>query len=216
MAAHWYNSKGVLVAPGTPKAFPSATTILAVQDKPNLNAWKLKVGLKAANKKQQDSSARGTAIHQLVSDWITGKPVEAEQPEHEEMLHGYINWAEKNHPTSVESEIFLRSKKHGFAGTADIICRLNGELWVLDLKTSRALNPSYGLQLRAYEQALFETRGEHARTAVIQLTQDNKNKYRFKEYDEPLEVLLAMKTVFDWDFKCNPPQNIFDGRYLFA
>lgn len=214
---HWYDKYGTLVKPRTVGSFPSATTILAIQDQPELHAWRLKVGLRTALRKQKESSERGKEIHKLVSDWINNNSIEAKEPEHEEMLHAYIDWEEKHKPTDIRSEIFVRSEKYKYAGTADIICRLNGDLWVIDIKTSKAFNPSYGLQLRAYEQAFFEEQGEHARMAVLQLTPDVKCKYRWKEYKEPLSVFLAMKTIFDWDLRHKPTSqdtSVFDGRFI--
>lgn len=215
MSEHWYTRRGKLVSQHTPKAMPSATTILDVINKPELNEWRLRIGAQAAHERMTVAAERGTSIHSLVSDWIDGRTVEAVNADHEGALHGYINWADKAQPTALESEVFLYSKAHGYAGTADIICRLDGELWVVDLKTSKVISPSYGLQLRAYEQALFEQRGEHARTAVLQLTDKNKAGYRFKELSAPLDVFLGAKAIFDWQlqFRKDPK---FDGKTLYS
>ena len=211
---HWYNSRGSLVSPFTPKAVPSVTTILDIINKPELHAWRERVGPAAAYKKMTESAQRGTIIHQLVSDWIEDRAVEPENSDHEGALNGYINWTDKAHPTDIESEVFLSSKKYRYAGTADIICRINGVLWLLDLKTSRLISPIYGLQIRAYEQALFEKRGEHARTGIIQLTDTVKAGYRFKELDEPLKVFLAAKTLHAWQHGFSKAPR-FDGKTLY-
>jgi hypothetical protein len=48
--------------------------------------------------------------------------------------------------------------------------RINGELWLLDIKTSNSLHTSYDLQLAAYAQAWNETHTEAVtRTGIIWL-----------------------------------------------
>lgn len=219
MSQHWYDTKGELVNPGYPGAFPSATTILDVINKPELHAWRLRVGAEAATIKQQQSAARGISIHQLLSDFILDllpPDYEAVDSDHKEAIRGFNNWKTKFEPSEFRSEVPVRSTKYKYAGTADIICRIGGELWVADLKTSRVLNPTYGLQLRAYEQALFEECGEHARMACLQLPVATKQGYRWKEYKEPLKVFIACKTLFDWQLKDLPIPAGFDGNLIHA
>jgi hypothetical protein len=57
-----------------------------------------------------------------------------------------------------------------FAGTADIVCKMNGETWLIDIKTSNSIHKSYDLQLASYAKGLEESRGiKIDRTAVLWL-----------------------------------------------
>ena len=48
------------------------------------------------------------------------------------------------------------SDKLGFAGTLDRIIELDGEMILMDIKTSNSLQPTHWLQLAAYNQLLNE------------------------------------------------------------
>ena len=68
-------------------------------------------------------------------------------------------------PTLVESEIHLFSDQFIYAGTCDLVLEINGEKWMVDIKTSKSLHTSQELQLAAYSQAWnenFEEKIEHA------------------------------------------------------
>jgi hypothetical protein len=43
----------------------------------------------------------------------------------------------------------------GYAGTYDLLMRIDGELWLIDIKTSKGYYPEYGLQLAAYSRARY-------------------------------------------------------------
>jgi hypothetical protein len=60
-------------------------------------------------------------------------------------------------PILIESEIHLFSDKYKFAGTCDLVLEINGEKWLLDIKTSNSLHTAMDLQLSAYSQAWDET-----------------------------------------------------------
>jgi hypothetical protein len=86
------------------------------------------------------------------------------------MILRFADFWNTHKPEPVAIEYHLFSDEHEYAGTGDIICRLNGELWLLDIKTSNYLHTSYDLQLAAYAQAWNETHSEHiTQTGIIWL-----------------------------------------------
>ena len=60
-------------------------------------------------------------------------------------------------PELVVGEYHVFSDAHKYAGTADLIVKMDGKLWLLDIKTSNSLHTSYDLQLAAYSKAWNET-----------------------------------------------------------
>ena len=73
-------------------------------------------------------------------------------------------------PELISTEDFVWSDEYKYAGTADLVVKMDGEVWLLDLKTSNSLHKSYDLQLAAYAKALKETKGiEIERTGIIWL-----------------------------------------------
>lgn len=194
MSSHWYDAKGNLVAPGT--GWPSVSTVLDIRDKPSLNEFKLRVGVEEAYRRQKESSARGNRIHKVITDWIEGWPIESDS-ETDLTLEAFESWREKYQPEIIGCEVFLQSKKYKYRGRCDLICRIDGELYIVDYKSGAAYWWQ-GYQLRGYEQAYFEMKKEHAKMATLQLPcSDIKRLYRFKMHDAPLEAFLAHKVIFD-------------------
>ena len=209
--SHYYKG-GVLVPEGTPGALPSVTTILSVRDKPFLREWRLRVGEEAAAAKTLESTTKGTAVHQMIETYINdGEYQIGEDDPLYPYFRGYLTWEAKAKPEKVQSEIYLESLKYGYCGTTDIICYLDGELWVLDLKTSKQMSDEMGLQLAAYAQAYYEKTKKRARTAILQLTDQTVKGYRFKEYEGNLDIFLAHKAIFDWQ----TPKEKVDTRITF-
>ena len=52
-------------------------------------------------------------------------------------------------PILIESEIHLFSDQYKFAGTCDLVVEIEGERWLLDLKTSNSIHTAMDLQLAA-------------------------------------------------------------------
>jgi hypothetical protein len=73
-------------------------------------------------------------------------------------------------PELISAEDFVWSDKYKYAGTADLVCKMNDQVWLLDLKTSNSIHKSYDLQLASYAKALEESKGiKIERTGIIWL-----------------------------------------------
>lgn len=79
-------------------------------------------------------------------------------------------------PVLVESEIHLFSDQYKFAGTCDLVVEIEGERWLLDLKTSNSIHTAMDLQLAAYAQAWNETFEEKIEKTGIIWLKSSKRK----------------------------------------
>tara|TARA_R110000868_G_scaffold358338_1_gene620048 strand:+ start:37 stop:837 length:801 start_codon:yes stop_codon:yes gene_type:complete len=79
-------------------------------------------------------------------------------------------------PILLESEIHLFSDQYKFAGTCDLVVEIEGERWLLDLKTSNAIHTAMDLQLSAYAQAWNETFEEKIEKTGIIWLKSSKRK----------------------------------------
>jgi hypothetical protein len=80
-------------------------------------------------------------------------------------------------PTLIESEIHLFSDKYKYAGTCDLVVEMNGEMWILDIKTSNSLHTSHDLQLAAYAQAWNEDFAEKVtKTGILWLKSSKRGE----------------------------------------
>jgi predicted RecB family nuclease len=204
---HWYSPEGVLQPEGV--GFPSATTILAVRHNQGLQDWRDRMGAQAADEYKMERAGIGTLVHAACEEYLlTGEVRNQLEEGAAHMFQGFLNWLEKQELTDVLTEQFVYSQLHEYAGTADLICTINGEQWIVDYKTSKHIDPSYGLQLAAYAQAWEEMGRGTSRRAVLQLTDQTKKAWRWKEFtdDNDFGVFMAHKEVFDWLQKVHPPR----------
>lgn len=206
---HKYNRDGQLV-PEHKEGLWSVTTILDVANKPALQAWRDNVGAEEADRYMRERADIGTRVHNACERFLNGLTVElpAEDPigDFSRLFYGFTQWLEKVEPHTLATEKFVYSTRHGYAGSADFVCEIDGELWIIDFKTSKSLHDAMGLQLAAYRQAYQEMTGRRARTAILKLTTKTQKGWQFKEYNEPIKPFLGLKAFFDWEIKKNPPK----------
>jgi hypothetical protein len=103
--------------------------------------------------KRDEAADFGTRVHALVESSIKGEalPDIATLPEQVQSgLNAYLTWASMTKLKIVEQEVSMTSEVHQFGGTLDAIGEINGELCLLDWKTSKAVYQDMLIQLAAY------------------------------------------------------------------
>lgn len=143
---------------------PSVTTIM----KPLSEAYYSKIRDDVLEK----AAKRGTAVHNAIETLIQfGFEDIAE--EHKLYLKAFKDWKEQWNVEVIETESKIYHKSFRYAGTADLICKENGVLTLVDFKTTSVLSPMLlGVQLEAYKKAL-ESHGIKVENVVgLQLKKD--------------------------------------------
>jgi len=143
----------------------SVTTALNIIDT-GIGDWKAKVGAKEAGKISRESTGIGTKVHKLIDADIKGTVAEMPKKIPESVLtafNAYKLWRSELKPTILESEKFVYSDIHSYAGTCDAI----GSECVYDFKTSKKIHPIYWLQLAAYAAAIMEMAAKEGRAVTI-------------------------------------------------
>lgn len=135
--------------------YPRVTRIVSIKAKPGLANFYSQVGSKAGQAISEEAAREGTMVHEAVESLILGqKPVipEIVRP----AVRAFENFRTQHDievaPDGVERRILNRG--HRYAGTVDVIARVDGKLGVLDIKTSQAIYRDYNLQTAAYMDAL--------------------------------------------------------------
>ena len=158
--------------------YPSVTTILQYMPKNKFfESWLKDVGHNA-DLIMRRAGKEGTQVHEAAEALVKGEEVswvddygnaKYSQIVWEMILKFYDFWTTYK-PELISTEDFVFSDEYKYAGTADLVVKMDGEIWLLDLKTSNSLHKSYDLQLAAYAKALKETKGiEIERTGIIWL-----------------------------------------------
>ena len=147
--------------------------ILAQQENLGIEAWKAKVGEKEAKRISKESMRIGTAVHQMAEFYLSNYIIKLKNEEKKivdtfnrlRFLLGNIN-------NIVGVEIPLFSDLLRVAGTTDCIAEYNGELSVIDFKTSRKPKKEewiddYYMQTFAYKLMFEEMTGIEIKQIVI-------------------------------------------------
>ena len=153
-------------------AYPSITSILALQDKPGLKKWREDVGEKEAKRISQESMRIGTAVHQLCELYLNNLSVGTIVPQVIRDTFNRIRFLLGNIDNIVGTEITLYSDLLRVAGTADCIAEYNGVPSVIDFKTSRKPKKEewiddYYMQTFAYKLMFEEMTGVEIKQVVI-------------------------------------------------
>ena len=169
--------------------YPSVTTILQYMPKNKFfDNWLKDVG-HSADLIMRKAGKEGTQVHEAAEALVLGKEVnwmddygnaKYSQLVWEMILKFYDFWSTYK-PELISTEEFVFSDKHKYAGTADLLVKMNGETWLLDIKTSNNLHRSYNLQLAAYAKALEEAKGiKIDRTGIIWLKASTRSASKKK------------------------------------
>lgn len=152
---------------------------------------------------------KGSKVHYAIRDLIEGKAVsidakyknnstgEDEELSFEEYdcLMSFVQWHKDAKPEFVSCEFAVWGD--GYAGTVDLLAKIDGKLFLIDFKTSQYIWPSMELQVSAYKHALEDQGSEPVSLAILQVGYRlNKKRYKFTEVEDHYQEFLAAKTIW--------------------
>jgi hypothetical protein len=169
--------------------YPSVTTILQYMPKNKFfESWLKDVGHNA-DLIMRRAGKEGTQVHEAAEALVKGEEIswmddygnaKYSQIVWEMILKFHDFWT-THKPELISAEDFVWSDEHKYAGTADLVVKMNDEVWLLDLKTSNSIHKSYDLQLASYAKALGECKGINIqRTGIIWLKAQSRGPSKQK------------------------------------
>ena len=118
---------------------------------------------------RDEAAIRGTDVHALAEQIIHGQEVEV--PDHLlAHVEGYVRWLDAFEVEPIITERPCASRQHWYAGTFDLIGRINGEVWGLDMKTSSGVYGETALQIAAYMTAEFYVTEDGAESSLPEVS----------------------------------------------
>lgn len=110
--------------------------------------------LRGAATAERDAAAKlGTAVHDAAAE---GRSLAEVDPKVAPRLRQYLDWLATSGAEILGSEFQCWNLTAGYAGTADLLCRMrDGSVWLIDLKTGKGVYGEYALQVIAYSMAEF-------------------------------------------------------------
>ena len=205
----WVPGVTTLIGKGLPKpALPywAARTVAEwVADNPDLTEELKRMGgrgpaiayLKELPWQKRDEAAiRGTDVHALAERLVHGDEVDV--PEHlAAHVQGYVDWLDATNVEPLLTERPCASRQWQYAGTFDLIARIDGVTWMCDVKTSSGVYGSMALQLAAYANAEFYLDADDAEQPMPPI--DRYGVLHVTEYGTTLHYLPASANDSAWN-----------------
>ena len=137
--------------------YPRVTRIVSIKSKPGLSNFYNEVGMAGAKAISAKSAEEGTLVHEVAEALLMGDTPEIPSSIAPAIaaFRSFMEQKEIEIPEGGVERRILHSE-HRYAGTIDVLAKVNGKFGVLDIKTSRSIYRDYNLQTSAYVEALLD------------------------------------------------------------
>ena len=177
----------------------SITSVISHFNREKFRKWREKVGNEEANKVTKRATSRGTDMHTVTECYLRNLELPQVQPLSEflfKQAKPKLNRIDNIH--AIEQGLF--SKQLGVAGTVDCIAEYDGELAVIDFKTSKQAKPrewidGYFVQCAAYACMLYEMTGIRVKKFVIIMSCEDGDVVVYEEYEKGKYIKLLTEYI---------------------
>ena len=172
----------------------SITSVTSHFNKEIFVNWRKKVGNEEADRITKAATSRGTDMHTLTEYYLKNEDLPEVQP-----LSKFLFKVAKFELNKINKiyalEGPLYSRQLGIAGTVDCIAEYDGELAIIDFKTSKKPKPRkwiehYFVQAMAYGCMLYEMKNISIKKLVIIMACENGECVVYEETDKSKYIKL--------------------------
>lgn len=200
------SENGRLYETSTGQRYPSVTSVVGLLNAKHIQEWRDRVGHEEANKISNRASKRGTAIHSLCEEYLKTGTANSNifQKEMFDSIQPLLDRIDNIH--CLETPLF--SHRLQIAGTVDCIAEFDGQLHIIDFKTSSRVKyrdsiHNYFIQTSAYSYMFWELTGIPVNRLLIIMGVDNhpcllfqeKTKYWLPKFIELRENYRLIKSI---------------------
>jgi genome maintenance exonuclease 1 len=177
----------------------SITSVTSHKNRQIFVNWRKKIGEEEADKITRQATSRGTDMHTLVEHHLKNETLPEVQPLSDFLFK--ISKSTLNRINNIHAlEGSLYSKQLGIAGTVDCIAEFDGELSIIDFKTSKKPKPRewiehYFVQCMAYGCMLYELTGIPVKKLVIIMACENGECVVYEERDKTKYIKLLTEYI---------------------
>ena len=177
----------------------SITSVTSHYNKEIFINWRKKVGEEEAERVTKAATSRGTDMHLLVEHHLKNEKLPEVQPISDFLFK--IAKTDLNRINNIYAlEGSLYSKQLGIAGTVDCIAEYDGELAIIDFKTSKKPKPRewiehYFVQCMAYGCMLYELTGISVKKLVIIMSCENGECVVYEERNKSKYIKLLTEYI---------------------
>ena len=201
----WY---GIPQEDGSIRYVPSVTWICEHYPKGiGFYKWLASKGWDEAMALKEAAGDRGSTVHNAVVAMLkgetirhdsaftdeTGKQREITTEEYEGVI-SFADWWKENKPELIIFDKTVIAPDFSYAGTLDLLYKIKGEAWLIDLKTSSEIWPSHELQISAYGHCF----NEPLKLGILQLgyKRNKKKKFKFTDIENQYELFEAAMKIW--------------------
>lgn len=164
---------------------PSVTTALGILNKPALLQWAWQCGVDGLDYRAvRDQAADiGTLAHYLILCHLKGEMPDTSEyspgniSKAENCLIKYWDWEREHKIEPLLVEEPMVSEAYRFGGTIDCLARCNGELWLIDHKTGKAVYDEMFYQLAAYRQLIRESGADIHNARILRIGREETGDF---------------------------------------
>ena len=202
MSAEMVDGKRMYLTPEGYK-FPSVTTVISNNAKKmaGIAKWRARVGIEEANRITKKATSRGTDFHAATELYMLNKDINWDdfRPLTKFMFHHAKPYLDKiNNVHAIERTLY--SEYLGLAGRVDCIAEYEGELAVIDFKTSEKIKPekwleNYFVQEMFYASAYYEMTGIPVKKLITIMVTPGGDVEVFDKRDKGEYIKLLVRYI---------------------
>ena len=194
----------------TKDIYPSITSVLSIRDKKGLHEWRQKVGEDVANHVMIQAANRGTAVHNMVEDYLNNVDLDQVEKYQKQFIPRMMfNVLKKECLLGINNirlqEAQMYSSDYTVAGRCDCIADYDGVPSIIDFKTSTKEKnedwiENYFIQGRAYAEMYKEHFDEEINQVVILVVTEEGTTQVFKKNknDYLPKLKEAVEKFYEW------------------
>lgn len=177
----------------------SITSVTSHFNREIFDNWRKKVGEDEAQKVTKAATSRGTDFHSLTENHLKNQDLPPVAPMADFLFKiAKTDLKRINNIYALEGSLY--SKQLGIAGTVDCIAEFDGELSIIDFKTSKKPKPRewiehYFVQCMAYGCMLYELTGISVKKLVIIMACENGECVVYEERDKSKYIKLLTEYI---------------------
>jgi len=199
--------------------FPSSTWIAGYYPKGlPFYKWLAQKGWDTAEEIKVSAGDRGSRVHYACEQIDIGKGINIEEDKYPSNLSdelktlepleidaviSYRDFIEETKPELLCNEMTVFGED--YAGTLDKIMRIDGQIWIVDLKTSKSIWEEQKLQISSYSHAKIDyeeleitaDEWKNRKLAILQVGYKlNKKKWKFTEIEDKYEMFRVAYQIW--------------------
>jgi len=191
------------------QSYPSVTTITGLLSKASILAWRQRVGDSKADAITKAATTRGNKVHKMAEMYLRNEMAsqinlfEDPMPHIENMFFQITELLDNSIGIINAIEAPLYSDQLKVGGRVDVIAEWDGELAVIDFKTSskpkkESWIDGYFMQSSAYALMFEELTGIKINKIVIAIAvENNRSQVFIKDSTEYLQQFIDLRKTYD-------------------